>query len=228
MALMPKIKQLLQRTTTASTVGRRRETPHPAKNVIQEDALRAMLAEDPNNEHAFLALVEVVGRNCAQDPTDDVDPRTAEIDLTDSAAREEKYTMSLWALAEEYAGHPKAWYPLIQLAHLSLPDNPEDANRRLTAAVSRDETGAALAAALRLLRDNDLAAEAYLLGVGHWIARQHVPEAGIEVVRASLEAGKHAEAQRYLEELLDHVSAADVAAYDPTLSTDVQSRLARS
>ncbi|WP_051196906.1 hypothetical protein [Jonesia quinghaiensis] len=223
MALMPRIKQLLQRTTTASTVGRRRETPHPAKNVIQEDALRAMLAEDPNNEHAFLALVDVVGRNCAEDGTEHDDPLAAEIDITARTSRDEKYRSSLWALAEEYAGHPKAWFPLVQLARLSLPENPEDATRRLNAAVSRDDSGAALATALMLLREFDLASEAYLLGVGHWIARQHLPEAGVQVVRASLDAGRFADARRFLAELLEHSSPDEVDAVDAALVRDVNS-----
>ena len=39
--------------------------------------------------------------------------------------------LAVWALAEELAGHPRAWYPLIELARLSVHDDHEGALRRL-------------------------------------------------------------------------------------------------
>ena len=78
MSLLPKLRQLMRKTTSASTVGTRRPTtaarpgdrPH-------EDALRAMLTDDPNNERAFRALVEIVRQRAASTGHNE-DPLSAE------------------------------------------------------------------------------------------------------------------------------------------------------
>src|SRR5690554_4266280 len=120
MALMSRLRVLLRRPASASKVGlrRRRSVEEPA-DIVHEDALRTMLAEDPNNVRAFKALAEIVRGHAAGVRVDDEDPLTA--DPTDDE-RQRAADLAVWALAEELAGHPRAWYPLIELARLSLDD----------------------------------------------------------------------------------------------------------
>ncbi|WP_435300299.1 hypothetical protein [Timonella sp. A28] len=219
MAIMPRIRKLLARPASASTVGRRRESGHVHNNVIQEDALRAMLADDPNNERAFAALVGVVHRNSAQSDTDSVDPLAA--DAADEMAKH-RLAMSKWALAEEFSGHPRAWYPLIELARLSLPKDVDDAVRRINAAVARENTGAALTAGIGALLEHGLACDAYNMGIAHWRSKEHIPAAGVAVVRAALGCDRQSEARNALSELLDSANIEEVNILDPQLVNDVE------
>ncbi|TGJ97313.1 hypothetical protein DLJ96_04790, partial [Actinotalea fermentans ATCC 43279 = JCM 9966 = DSM 3133] len=67
MALMPRLRQLMRRPSSASTVGARRPTSADRRgDTVHEDALRAMLVDDPNDERAFQALAEIVRRRAAE------------------------------------------------------------------------------------------------------------------------------------------------------------------
>lgn len=202
MALLPKLRQLMKRKPSPTTVGARRprsgaqpgDTPH-------EDALRAMLNDDPNDPRAFRALVEIVRRR-ASEPDSAEDPLTADLsEETAAQERQRRGDLAVWALAEELAGHPKAWYPLVELARLSLGDDHEGAVRRLVTAAERDSSGHALAEGLAVLREAGQPVEALSLGVGHWRAREHELEAGRQLVLASIEAGRSFEARHHLESL---------------------------
>lgn len=164
---------------------------------MQEDALRAMLADDPNDERAFYALAEIVRRRAAESPHAD-DPLTAPVD---EVAKQRAADLAVWSLAEELAGHPRGWRPLLELGRLSLADDPEGAVRRLATASERDPEGVALAEGLAILREAGMPAEALGLGIGHWRAREHVAEVGRQLVLAALEAGRTAEAKQHLESL---------------------------
>lgn len=221
MAKMPRIRDLHERppSDSALTVGQRRESPHTHNiNVVQEDALRALLADDPNNANAFKALVDVVARNCSFETSENQDPLHGnQHDDADAQNRR----VSLWALAEEYSGHPKAWRPLVELARLSIELEPSEALRRLQAAVARDASGEALAEAVKLYVEKDRAAEAYNLAIGQWKAREHVPEAGVAIVRAAVLSEKQLEADIALRELLQHATPEEIAEIDPELLSDV-------
>ncbi len=161
----------------------------------RENALRARLVVDPNDAAAFAALAEIVRRR-AQDNAP-VDPLTA----ASGADGQRAANLAVWALAEELAGNPRGWYPLVELARLSLADDHEAALRRLSSACERDGTGRAVAEGVRMLREASLPTEALGLGVGHWSPQQHVPEAGRHIVLAALDAGRPIEARRHLETL---------------------------
>ncbi|WP_333811005.1 hypothetical protein [Timonella senegalensis] len=227
MAMMPRIKKLLAQPTSASKVGLRRESAHtPTINVMQEDALRAVLMENPNDENAFRALVELVKRNCASDSENSADPlkaeSTGEEPVLDPQDYEARANLSVWALAEELSGHPKAWFPVIELARLSLDESPGEALRRLTAAVSRDPSGRALERSIELLLDKGLASEAYNLGLGLWRPNDHPAETGISVVRAALVSQRSLDAQREYNKLIEHSGADEVRALDPDLEKEIE------
>lgn len=244
MVIMPRIKKMLQRQQSALTVGRRRESEHTDNpHVLEEDALRAILNDDPNNERAFMALVGIVASNVAStakheltqyegaDPLEEpgVDPLFAHAGedpghthLGEEEIAEESQLVAMWALAEEFTGHPKGWFPMVLMAMLSLDTSAEDCLRRLNAAISRDDTGKALARSIEMLRGSELTQEAYALGAGHWRAREHQPIAGVAVVRAALACGKAHEAHTHLEELLEHTSRSEIVELDPTLEQDVK------
>lgn len=198
MALMPRLRQLLRRPFSASTVGARRpSSSQPRGDTLHEDALRAMLTDDPNDARAFHALAEVVRRRAAESPNAE-DPLTAP---SDEAAQQRAADLAVWSLAEELAGHPRAWRPLLELGRLSVADDPEGAARRLATAAERDPGGEALAEGLAILREAGVPTEALGLGVGHWRVREHSPEVGRQLVLAALEAGRVAEARQHLESL---------------------------
>jgi hypothetical protein len=198
MALLPRLRQLMRRPSSASKVGARRPTTAPSRgDTLHEDALRSVLSDDPNNERAFSALAEIVRRRAAgTDP--DGDPLTASFEDTE---KQRAADLAVWALGEELAGNPRAWYPLIEVARLSVRDDREGTLRRLTTAAERDPSGTALAAALELLRGAGLPVEALWLGVGHWRPREHVPENARQLVLAALEAGRPFDAKQHLAAL---------------------------
>ncbi|MGL4172622.1 MAG: hypothetical protein ACRCTR_00890 [Actinomycetota bacterium] len=154
-----------------------------------ESALRVRLAADPNDNEAFLTLSEIVRRRAAAHHESGRSPGA----VADAE----------WALAEELAQKPRAWYPLIELARLSLHEDPEAAQRRLMIAAERESTGRALAEGLAMLRREGMPEVALSLGVGHWRPREHLPVVGRELVQAAAEAGRFAEARRHLDALAD-------------------------
>ncbi|MGL5858034.1 MAG: hypothetical protein ACRC35_06450 [Angustibacter sp.] len=159
-----------------------------------EIALRARLTENPNDADAFLALSEIVRRHAAEGHRD-------------AGRRPRAVADAEWALAEELAQRPQAWYPLIELARLSLREDPEGAQRRLSIAAEREPTGRGLAESLAMLRREGMPELALSLGVGYWRPRDHVPMVGRELVQAAAEAGRIAEARRHLDALAERPDA---------------------
>lgn len=156
-----------------------------------------MLSDDPNNVRAFQALAEIVGRRAAAAGTNG-DPLTGP---TDPAAEQQAADLAVWALGEEFAGHPRAWYPLVELARLSVHNDHEGALRRLATAAERDPSGEALAEGLAVLRDAGHPADALGLAIGHWRPREQTPEIGRQVVLAAIEAERPLEAKQHLASL---------------------------
>ncbi|ROS73701.1 hypothetical protein [Cellulomonas sp. PhB143] len=215
MALMPRLRRLLRRQTSASTVGVRRPTSNDRRgDTVHEDALRAMLVDNPNDIRAFRALAEVVRRRAAESTATDDDPLAAPVDEHE---REHAADLAVWSLAEELAGNPRGWYPLIELGRLSLHDDTEGALRRFATAAERDRTGEALAESLAVLREAHMPVEALGLGVGHWRAREHVVEVGRQLVLAATEADRTFEARQHLEALGSSPDTSGVARMRPEL-----------
>ena len=188
----------MRRPTSASRVGARRPTSTERRgDTLHEDALRSMLSDDPNNVRAFKALAEIVRRRAAEAGPDG-DPLTAP---QDEVERQRAADLAVWALGEELAGNPRAWYPLIEVARLSVRDDHEGTLRRLTTAAERDPSGEALVEGLALLRSAGMPVEALGLGVGHWRPREHVPQIARELVLASIEAGRPLEAKHHIASL---------------------------
>ncbi|GAA3625211.1 hypothetical protein GCM10022223_47960 [Kineosporia mesophila] len=156
----------------------------------EEEALRARLGEDPNDFAAFDRLAEIVGTMAAENHEGGDPQRGVE--------------NSIWALAEEVAQNNHAWYPLIQLARLSIDDDRETALRRLSTAADRDTTGEALAQGLAMLREAGHSTDALNLGVGHWRPREHVIGAARELILAAIETERLSEARRHLAALAEH------------------------
>lgn len=208
MALLPRLRQLMRRPTSASRVGARRPTNAARRgDTLHEDALRSMLSDDPNNVRAFQALAEIVRRRAAESVTAD-DPLAAEQAETE---RQQAADLAVWSLGEELAGNPRAWYPLIELARLSIVDDHEGAIRRLTTAAERDPSGHAIAQGVALLCEVGLPAEALNLGVGHWRPREQDPEIGRWLVRAAIQAGRPLEAKQHLQSLSLYPDQAAIA-----------------
>ena len=197
----------MRRPVSASKVGLRRPSSTRRKDTVQEDSLRAMLSEDPNDIRAFRALAEIVRRREAgMGPHGD--PLAAP---HDEVEKQRAADLAVWALAEELAGHPRAWYPLVELARLSTHDDHEGALRRLATAAERDTSGQALEEGLVVLRDAGLPVEALGLGVGHWRVKEQTPEIGRQLVLAALEADRAMEAKHHLQAMDLHPDRAAVA-----------------
>ena len=217
MALLPRLRQLMRRPSSASRVGARRPTKAARRgDTLHEDALRSMLSDDPNNDRAFRALAEIVRRRAAESSDSTDDPLAAEPTPDE---RERAADLAVWALGEELAGNPRAWYPLIEIARLSVRDDHEGTLRRLTTAVERDPSGKALVDALALLRGAGLPVDALGLGVGHWHPRDHDPEVARHLVLAAIEAGRPLDAKQ-------HIMALDLYP-DQAAVADLRTELAR-
>lgn len=192
------------------TKGKARETIDHSFTISARDApvktdrrtpeeLRQALAYDPNDAAAFFALVEIVSSHAPVPADDDLDPLTA------AAPDPEALTqLAVWSLGEELAGNPIAWFPLVQLARLSLADDTESALRRLTTACERDPSGQALVAAMVMLREAQKTHDAFNIGVGQGRVRDQIPEVGLELVRTALALGRIQDAQTNLELLAEH------------------------
>lgn len=200
---MPKLRKLLRLNQSASTVGTRRQSSTTnGVDTIHEDALRAMLVNDPNDVRAFQALCEIVRRRASENVVTD-NPLAAPVEAEEI---ERAANLAVWSLAEELAGNPKAWYPLLALAKLSLEDDTQSAIRRLETAADRDPSGQALAESIELLRDAKLHAEALGLGTGHWRVKEHTALVGRNLVVTALEAGRVADAKTHYETLASHLA----------------------
>jgi hypothetical protein len=214
MAFLPRLLQLVRRPAATSRAGVRHPTNGRRGDTMHEENLRKDLAEDPNNERAFAALAEVVRRRAAGTSGSEADPLTAP---EAEHERRRAADLAVWSLAEELSGNPRAWYPLIELARLSVDDDREGAIRRLSTAADRDPSGHALAAGLELLRAKGEPGEALNLGVGHWRARDHVPQVGAHLVMAALESSRVADARKYLKALAGHPDTDQVTELMPEL-----------
>jgi hypothetical protein len=170
-----------------------------------EAELRGRLAEDPNDIKAFSELAAIVRGLAAEHHTED-DPQRAADD-------------AVWALAEEVARSPRAWYPLVELARLSIDEDRELALRRLATASERDAEGKGLAMGLAMLREAGHSGDALGLGVGHWRPAEHTVEAGRQLIKAAIEAGRLSEARRHLNALAGHPDQAQVEAALAELAT---------
>jgi len=198
----------MRRPSSASTVGARRPSKTARRgDTLHEDALRSVLSDDPNNDRAFRALAEIVRRRAAGPGPED-NPLTAP---ADEHERQRAADLAVWALGEELSGSPRAWYPLIEVARLSVHDDHEGTLRRLSTAAERDPTGHALAAGLQVLREAGQPVDALGLGVGHWRPRDHDPEIARQLVLAALEADRPFDAKHYLESLDMYPDARAVA-----------------
>lgn len=213
MALLPRLRRLVRRPVSASRVGVRRPTSARGRDTVQEDSVRALLHEDPNDEQAFRALAEIVRRRAAEMGPDG-DPLTAP---HDEVEKQRAADLAVWALAEELAGNPRAWYPLLALARLSINDDHDGALRRLGTAAERDPTGRALAEGIAVLREGRMPVDALNLGVGHWRVKEHTPEVGRQLVHAAVEADRPLEAKHHLRSLEMHPDTRAVAVMRPEL-----------
>ncbi len=208
MALLPRLRRLVRRPASGYKVGLRRPTSLGRGDSAREDAVRVKLSEDPNDPRAFRTLAEMVRRRAAEVGPDG-DPLSAP---QDEVEKQRAADLAVWALAEELAGHPRAWYPLIELARLSIHDDHEGALRRLGTAAERDPSGHALVEGLVVLRDAGLPVEALGLGVGHWRVKDQPVEVARQLVLAALEAERPLDAKQHLAALDLHPDRAAAAA----------------
>lgn len=199
MALFARLRSLFSRSVPERRVGTRQATTAArSEDEPREKVLRHVLVEDPNNHEAFRELAELVRRRAeGEEP---VDPLIAEHEPVERHVTAE---VAIWALAEELAGNPRAWFPLIELGRLSLADDHEGAMRRFAAACERETTGRALVEGVRTLREAGLPGDALGLGVGHWSPQEDVPEAGRQIVLAALDADRPLDARRHLDRLAE-------------------------
>jgi hypothetical protein len=167
----------------------------------EEAALWERLRTDPNDVEAFPRLAEIVRFHAAAGHAEHAE-----------GDRQRAADDAVWALAEELAHNSRAWYPLIEMARLSVHDDREAALRRLSTAADRDPSGRALATGLAVLRDEQLPNDALGLGVAHWRPREHDLEAGRHLVLAAIEARRIGDARRHLGALSAHPDAGRVAA----------------
>ena len=199
MALLPRLRQLMRRPTSASRVGARRPTKAARRgDTLHEDALRSMLSDDPNNERAFGALAEIVRRRAAE-ASPDARPARRPDRRDRAAARRRPGRLGARRGARR---QPARLVP----AHRGRP--PLGARRpRGHAAPARPRPpsatrpGTALVEAWPLLREAGLPVDALGLGVGHWRPREHDPEVARQLVLAAIEAGRPLEAKQHLAAL---------------------------
>jgi len=183
-------------------------TSRDGPGMDDEGLLRERLSQDPNDIEAFARLAEVVRRRAIEGHGAD---SVAELDRNRAADD------AVWALAEELAWSGRAWYPLVELARLSIEEDREAALKRLGTASERDPSGRALASGLHMLREAGHPADALSLGLGHWRPAEHDVEAGRELVEAAVEADRLADARRHLDALLAHPDQARVEELRPEL-----------
>ncbi len=182
-----------------------------------EGALRDRLTEDPNDALAFAELAEIVRRHAAAGHG----PGAPSVNTPESRAA--GADDAVWALAEELAHSPRAWFPLVELARLSVNDDLDGAVRRLSIASDRDPTGQALLEGLLVLREAGLNDAALSLGTGHWRPAEHQPEVGREMVLAALAAGRLGEAKRHRAALLSHPDTGRTSA----LAADLEKQISK-
>lgn len=155
-----------------------------AAEVLRGIELREALSEDPNDIAAFQGLAELVDEAASSSMTVE-DPLTAE---GAESTPQEQANLAMWSLAEELSGRPNAWYPLIELARLSVESDVEGATRRLQTAIERDETGRALGESIKVLREAGYADSGISLGIGYWDPKHQKFAAGEQLILAAIDA----------------------------------------
>jgi hypothetical protein len=220
---MGKLDKLLRRVANRGADDSQAPTSICADD-SEEPRLWAVLRTDPNDIDAFARLAEIV-RCHAAEAVGTREPRATESpddgDGQDDGDRQRAADDAVWALAEELAHSGRAWYPLIELARLSVHEDRDVALRRLATAADRDPTGRALATGVHMLREAGLPDEALGLGVGHWRSAEHDVDAGRQLVEAAVDAGRQADARRYLDVLIEHPSLGG----NPRLRHDLEQRV---
>lgn len=188
-----------------------------AQDAVSDEAeLLARLDADPNDREALLALADLL---TAPVPEAIADPLTA---AHQPATAADQGRTALWALAEEYAGNPHAWAPLIELARLLVDDDQEAATRRLATACDRDPSGQALAQSIAMLRERGLGHQGVSLGVAKWVPATHPFETGRQLVLAAVEAQDGLKARELVSRLGDaHPDNPEVAVLE-RLAEDVE------
>lgn len=163
--------------------------------IARAEVLRERLSQDPNDITAFEELAQII--------RDVYEPREPSDPLRSDATGSIEFTadLALWSLAEEVGALPDAWYPLVALARLSVDADREAAMRRISVAADRDNTGQALAAGIRVLRDAGLPSAGIGLGLGRWRPEEQIFEAGEQLILAALDAGRVSEAKQFLSKL---------------------------
>lgn len=157
-----------------------------AAEVLRGIELREALSEDPNDIAAFQGLAELVDEAASSSMTVE-DPLTA--DDTESTPQDQA-NLAMWSLAEELSGRPNAWYPLVELARLSVESDIEGATRRLQTAIERDETGRALGESIKVLREAGYADSGISLGIGYWDPEHQKFAAGEQLILAAIDANR--------------------------------------
>lgn len=188
MAFLDILKQLMQ------VSGR---IDHEADSVARGIELREILYDNPNDIAAFQGLAEIVEQ--AVKASEVEDPLTA-----DTRHVADQANLAMWSLAEELSGRPNAWYPLIELARLSVDSDIEGANRRLNTAIERDTTGRALGEAIKILREAGHADAGISLGIAHWDPAEHKFAAGEQIIMAAVDAEKPEVARKHFTTLDEH------------------------
>lgn len=205
------------------TRGQSGEHRLPQEELHAEDALRQRLQDDPNDQRAFDKLVSLIRRRALEDANQTEAAQYSDQKPGLTAAMEIDVRQigrdAVWALSEELAGSQRAWYPLIELARLSVREDREGALRRLGIAADRDPSGQALTAGLKMLRQESMPGEALSLGTGHWRPREHDLGVGREMVEAAIAAERYGDARRHLDALATHPDA------DPSLIKDLEGRI---
>ncbi|MGO3040724.1 hypothetical protein [Ancrocorticia populi] len=194
MAFLDIVQRLLKNSPTSDSRAQRAEE------------LRQRLSENPNDVMAFEELAQIV--RDAEENKEAADPLTADVTGTIDVTAD----LAMWALAEEIGASPDAWYSLVELARLSVDSDRESALRRLTVASDRETSGRALAAGIRVLREAGLPSAALGLGLGRWRPEDQEFEAGEQIVRAALEAGRVGEARTFLAQLPEEGHAEQIRA----------------
>lgn len=192
--------------------GRHSDEPEPTTQDLEQE-LRSRLEEDPNDREALIGLAEILA---APQEEEIADPLTAAHEPISAAVNRQT---ALWALAEDYAGNPHAWVPLIELARILVSDDEEGAIKRLATACDRETTGKALANSVAMLRENGLTSQALSLGVAKWAPATQSFEAGTQLVRAAIEARDPGRARELVSRLGDaHPEEPEVAELEAAIN----------